>query len=273
MHKLSYTLATQEQKSLTLKYSPNPKKISEKILKNFLPLTYDDETAKFLSSVEEMSTFHQFSIIVGKPILKLFYSNTDTNSILDCGHMFLFSSQHLNCLFEGKKFEKLLDIGAGNGLITEKFKSFCAEISCTEVSSKMIDRLKEKQFNVFEDPDIQSIKQEFDLIACLNVLDRCEKPVTLIHDMKKKLKNEDSRILVSIVFPMRQKVEGGIVRETLIKEGLNWEKSVEEFSKLFEKHNLEIEKLSRLPYLSQGDVISDYYVLDCAIFILKLGNN
>eukprot|EP01080_Neovahlkampfia_damariscottae_P005517 gene5517-9334_t len=226
MHTLTQTLSnSSNRKSLTLKYGIDELNFEDESKKKFLLLSYDDETKKFFTIMQELSYTHQLSIILGKPILNLFYSVTDTNSILDCGHMFLFSSDHLKKLFGKRKFENHLDIGAGCGLITEKFKPFCKNISCTETSLKMIETLKEKHFNVYENANIDKINQNFDLITCLNVLDRCEYPLNLLKEMKKKLRNE-ARILIALVCPVNQKVEGGHVQQRLIKNGQNFEKSV-----------------------------------------------
>ena len=49
--------------------------------------------------------------------------------------------------------------------------------------------------------------RQFDVIACLNLLDRCDKPVTLLHDMKKALNPDTGRIIVAVVLPFKPYVE------------------------------------------------------------------
>lgn len=38
---------------------------------------------------------------------------------------------------------------------------------------------------------------------------------------------------------------------------------------VFREAGLEVEAVTRLPYLCEGDMYKDYYVLDDAVFVLK----
>ena len=49
----------------------------------------------------------------------------------------------------------------------------------------------------------------FDLIACLNLLDRCDKPVSVLHSIKKVLK-PGGHVVVAIVLPFSPYVEFGM---------------------------------------------------------------
>lgn len=50
---------------------------------------------------------------------------------------------------------------------------------------------------------------EYDVISCLNVLDRCDKPITLLNQMKSKLKPKTGMIILAMVLPLYQYVESG----------------------------------------------------------------
>lgn len=52
-------------------------------------------------------------------------------------------------------------------------------------------------------------------------------------------------------------------------KGQNWEEQVNSLPEVFGKAGFVIEAFTRLPYLCEGDMYNDYYVLDDAVFVLK----
>jgi hypothetical protein len=60
------------------------------------------------------------------------------------------------------------------------------------------------------------------------------------------------------------------VNETMIQEGLEWNDSVIQLAAFFDKQGFDVVAISRVPYISQGDVVQDYYVLDTCLFVLKI---
>lgn len=53
-------------------------------------------------------------------------------------------------------------------------------------------------------------------------------------------------------------------------EGTTWEEQVKNLSDdIFHSVGFEVEAVTRLPYLCEGDMHQDYYVLDDAVFVLK----
>ena len=72
----------------------------------------------------------------------------------------------------------------------------------TEVSTNMCKNLRKIDFidEVFE---METLPEgQFDLIACLNVLDRCSKPSDLLHDIKKRLVPVSGRLVLAVVLPL-----------------------------------------------------------------------
>ena len=57
--------------------------------------------------------------------------------------------------------------------------------------------------------------------------------------------------------------------EILEIKGQNWEEQVNSLPEVFRKAGFVIEAFTRLPYLCEGDMYNDYYVLDDAVFVLK----
>ena len=59
-------------------------------------------------------------------------------------------------------------------------------------------------------------------------------------------------------------------KERLQVKGKTWEEQVTSMSNdVFREAGLEVEAVTRLPYLCEGDMYKDYYVLDDAVFVLK----
>lgn len=59
-------------------------------------------------------------------------------------------------------------------------------------------------------------------------------------------------------------------KEHLRIKGKLWEDQVTELSnEVFQKLGFEVEAVTRLPYLCEGDMYKDYYVLNDAVFVLK----
>lgn len=50
---------------------------------------------------------------------------------------------------------------------------------------------------------------KFDVISCLNLLDRCDKPLTLLRDIKQTLCPVTGRLIVAVVLPFKPCVESG----------------------------------------------------------------
>jgi len=50
---------------------------------------------------------------------------------------------------------------------------------------------------------------KFDVISCLNLLDRCDQPATLLRNMKAALVPDTGRLIVATVLPFKPYVEYG----------------------------------------------------------------
>ncbi|KAL1129347.1 hypothetical protein AAG570_013874, partial [Ranatra chinensis] len=117
----------------------------------------------------------------------------------------------------------------------------------------------------------------FDLVSCLNVLDRCDRPLTFLKDIKKSLKPE-AKVIVAVVLPFKPYVETGKgwdhkPSETLTVEGKTFEAQVNSLiANVFEPNGFTVKSWTRLPYLCQGDLHQSYYWLDDAVFVLTLAD-
>ena len=114
----------------------------------------------------------------------------------------------------------------------------------------------------------------YDLISCLNVLDRCSAPLSMLKQMHGKLR-PGGHLLLALVLPYQPFVERGPSQakpgEFLpLEETETWEEAV---GVLWERSlkglGFDLVAVSRLPYLCEGDLNQDYYSLDDAIFVLR----
>ena len=117
----------------------------------------------------------------------------------------------------------------------------------------------------------------YDVVSCLNVLDRCSHPLSLLREIRRRLRPESGRALLAVVLPFQPFVEvGSLGRTQPPAEALGldpfagWEESVNQLAKqALGPTGLEIVRVARVPYLCQGDMETPYYSLDDAVFVLK----
>lgn len=101
---------------------------------------------------------------------------------------------------------------------------FFSNVLTTEVSTSMVEALQAKGFRYpdnhicsyprsciqtdspHSDPVISS--QSFDCISCLNVLDRCNKPITMLNGFRDLL-NPEGVLVLAVVLPFCPFVESG----------------------------------------------------------------
>jgi hypothetical protein len=236
-----------------------------KLKEKFLELNMDKETEDFINSCFD-SKFQLFKASYFRSWLTYFYTITDANAILGTGKMFMFSKEHLQTLLDGELFENMLDIGAGDGYVTQQFRSLVkGDIVCTESSQKMIKSLRSQGYKLQNE-----IEGEFELISCLNVLDRCDRPISIfkkILDIKKK------KVIISIVLPFKGFYYNGNKQypqeENLIGYYKNWEENVNILSKYLMELGFIIDKIARVPYLSEGNYYRQIYTLDTVVFVLS----
>lgn len=105
------------------------------------------------------------------------------------------------------KTDSLLDLGAGDGQVTKMMESHFNKIYVTEQSPSMRWRLRHMNYEVLEIDDWTT--RTYDVISCLNLLDRCDKPLSLLEDIRKSLNPNGGRLIVAVVLPFNPCVESG----------------------------------------------------------------
>jgi SAM-dependent methyltransferase len=171
---------------------------------------------------------------------------------------------------------RLLDVGAGDGGVTARAAPLFAQVTATEASRPLRRRLRARGFSLLAlDLEREPVPDAlcFDAVLCLNVLDRCAYPRTLLAHARTALAS-GGLLLVSIPLPLRPHVQRGgqtVAPEEPLPEPLpTWELGAASIAReLLTPCGLAIERLARAPYLSRGDARTPLYALDAALFVCR----
>ncbi|XP_061196972.1 protein-L-histidine N-pros-methyltransferase-like [Saccostrea echinata] len=260
-------------------YSFDRARVSADVCECFIQFHQDAETEQFLSDCYEKADwiFTQLYHSIAKSILSWFMTSTSINGLLQRGSMFVFSDEQLRQLLQvgvGWEGQNMLDLGAGDGRVTEKMAKYFRQVYATEVSSTMVWRLQQKNYKILGLDEWDNGSISFDLISCLNLLDRCNKPMTILHSIRRVLTPGVGKAIVAVVLPFKPYVEQDSKdhspEENLLIQGQSFEEQVQFFiKKVFEPAGFIVEKFSRLPYLCEGDLHQSFYALDDAVFVIK----
>lgn len=238
----------------------------------FTQLSLDDETARYISDSEAyrhgtlMTWLHR--------AMRGFLSDFDINGYLGTYPMHVLSTGQWSTLL-GRVGGSHLDVGAGRGDATEKLAQLFDETTVTETSSAMARRLTKRGYNCIEGDLalLDELPGPFDAVSLLNVLDRCDKPLSLLGAARRVLR-PGGLLLVALVLPYYPFVyDSGAARsptERLPITSDEWELAAVEFvSQCLMPLGLEVLTLSRAPYLSGGDAQAALYELDDLICVCR----
>eukprot|EP00750_Incisomonas_marina_P009926 INCI16185.3.p1 GENE.INCI16185.3~~INCI16185.3.p1 ORF type:complete len:380 (-),score=52.46 INCI16185.3:128-1267(-) len=97
-------------------------------------------------------------------------------------------------------------------------------VVATEASRSMCGRLRRRGFTGMQTCDLDDVIAKypdgFDLVSCLNVMDRADKPLTMLGQMRQLLRGPTSRLILAVVLPFCPFVEDG-TRQRQPSEKLN----------------------------------------------------
>ncbi len=277
-------------------YECQQAKLSAPMWERYVPGSMDEETKRFLEQSVDKSDwlFTQLWHNLAKSVLAtLRYSQTDINGMLGRGSMFVLSERHLREMLAvgGVAFPgggtaeaprgAMVDLGAGDGapmrVISRRFERVCA----TEASTSMARVLSSAGVNVLEiDSWHEAEPDGFDLVACLNLLDRCERPLSVLEQIRKALRKPSSTadpgglVLLAAVLPFSPYVEFSSSGdrspvEKMSVTGQSFEEQVASFAGVLEREGFQLLSWTRVPYLCEGDLSTSVYVLDDAVFLLR----
>jgi len=121
--------------------------------------------------------------------------------------------QNIIDLTKGLKFNKMIDIGAGDGNILSLLseKNYCSDLTAVEISDSAIQQIKKKKI-----PGLMDIKQfdgynlpfndkQFDLAICSHVIEHVEHPRKLLSEIKRISKNQVFEVPIDFSFQVDKK--------------------------------------------------------------------
>lgn len=265
--------------------------LSTELLKIFVQSEQDEETTDFLQTCYEKSDwfFTQLYHSISKSILTWFMTVTSANGLLNRGSMFVISTSQFRRLLgvnDHWHAKRLLDLGAGDGKVTAKMAPLFDEVYTTEMSPVMRWRLNQANFTVL---DVDKWDQppeacdtltaipaqpQYDVISCLNLLDRCSTPLSLLRRIRKVLKPGSGLLVLALVFPLKQYVEfvdGHKPIELMeVSASRVWEVQFSSFvTNVLHPSGYELLAWSRVPYICEGDLARSFYSLNDVVMTLK----
>ena len=99
-----------------------------------------------------------------------------------------------------------------DGNVTQNLSTLFRRVVTTEVSLPMCKRLRNRGWECIQTdlPSRTNINHEtFDVVSLLNVLDRCDRPRTLLQRIRELMKPQ-GRLLLAVVLPFCPFVESGV---------------------------------------------------------------
>ena len=117
----------------------------------------------------------------------------------------------------------------------------------------------------------------YHFISCLNVLDRCDRPLSMLRQITDSLQ-VGGVLVIALVHPYEPFVERYVTQakssEELPIDSKSWERGVSSlWEKVLKPLGYAPLAISRVPYLCEGDFSRDYYALDDSILVLKRTEN
>jgi SAM-dependent methyltransferase len=172
---------------------------------------------------------------------------------------------------------RVLDVGAGSGGVTASLAGFASELVATETSGPSARRLRARGFRAhlldLAEPGARAALgvEPFDVVACLNVLDRAARPRALLDAALSCLAARGALIVATPLpyVPLHFRGSERVApRDPLPIAGTTWEASARSTAeRVLGPAGLEVTAMARAPYLSAGDAAHPLHVLDDAIFV------
>lgn len=207
--------------------------------------------------------------------LRWFLSDFDINGLLGTYPMHVLSTGQWRAILPHVHGGRLLDVGAGRGDVTSQLAALFDEVTVTETSKPMAKRLARRGYRVHvgDLAQMPQLSERYDVVSLLNVLDRCDRPLSLLAAARAALR-PGGRLVLALVLPYRPFVyDAGRARAPL--ERLPIERDEFELAAVELVHRallplgLTVESFSRTPYLSGGDAERTVYELDDLIVVAR----
>ena len=258
---------------LDLYYDVDVASLSPRLRDRFVKLSRDAATDAFLAQAKHGR--HSWWRTQLHRLLRQFMSDFDVNGLLDMYPLFVASTEQWRLLLGPQPVRRLLDVGAGSGNVTQTLAPLAETVVTTEVSRQMAERLRRAGFecHALDLAERELAGPAFDLITCLNVLDRTARPRRLLQRMHGLLR-PDGRLLLALALPYNPFFfQGNTTPEPLERLACaepSWEAAVNGLvERELEPLGFRVLTVSRTPYLSFGDAESGLYELDDVLLVCQ----
>lgn len=250
----------------------------------FVRLHCDEESSEFVKNSE--SAPYSEAWCKARSMFSCLLGRYTADAVLNMSRMFVLSTDHWKQLIHreepavtGKPAAgRLLDIGAGDGDITMRAARLFAEVVATENSWMLARRISQKGLTAAHCGSVREAglcNGDFDVVSCLNLLDRIDDPLSLLEDIKDALK-PDGLAVLAVVLPFCPTViDGAVQRPPRCRLDIpgcgqaSWEECAGALCKIVEASGFDLVSLSRVPYMSHGDSRRAIYTLDDAILVIQ----
>ena len=258
---------------LLLRYDADVAALSPRLRERFVELACDADTDAFLDAAARGR--HSWLRTRAHRVLRFFVSDFDANGLLEMYPLHVASSLQWRALLGDLKAKRLLDVGAGYGGVTRTLLPFAEQVVATELSAPMARSLQ-RMGVVCHQIDISAEDvpgAPFDLVSCLNVLDRTARPRRMLRRLVQLLE-PGGRLILALALPYRPFYYVGADTpeplERLACAEPHWEAAVNALvERELDPLGLRVLRLARAPYLSFGDTARTHYQLDDALLILQ----
>ncbi len=258
---------------IDLHYGCDASALQRELRQRWCELSLDEETREFVDAAPRRR--HGLLLSAVHRGLRPFFSDFDINGWLGTYPLFLLSTEQWRHLLGETPALTALDIGAASGDVTQRFAPLFSDVLATETSRPMARRLRRRglRCEVMDASQASVPGGPYDVVFCLNVIDRCDRPRSLLRSALGAVR-PGGRLVVAAPLPLAPFVyAGGATRapaEPIVADGPNWETCVGRlWRNVFAPLGGELISLTRAPYLSMGDSRSAIYVLDDAVWVIR----
>ncbi|MGD8862377.1 MAG: methyltransferase [Myxococcales bacterium] len=259
-----------------LPYACDRARLPPDLSARFLQLEHDDAARAFIADARARP--HGAIQMAAYRTLRALLSDYDAYGLLGIYPMHLLSAPQFARLLDrdpgAPPRGRLLDVGAGSGGVTAHAAPLFEQVFATESSPPLARRLHRRGYAVLDlDLTRQPPPDTYDAVLCLNVLDRCNRPRSLLRNLRAAL-SPGAPLLLSVPLPLRPHVHVGPRTadpdEPLPDPDDSWEQGAATLAAdVLQPAGLSVQRLARAPYLSKGGRRTPLHVLDAALFVCE----
>ena len=259
--------------SLRLCYDCDLELLPEQLRARFVKLEHDADAGAYVEHVRSRRRGRARTLL--QRTLSWYMSDFDANGVLDMYPMYLLGTAQWQRLLGGRPGGRLLDVGAGSGDITARLAPLFDRVVTTELSAAMGFRLRRRGFDCHAlDVALDGVPAgPYDVISCLNVIDRAPRPRRLLERLREGLR-PGGALLLAVPLPYSPMYYDGSVtrdpQEPLAITGDGFEACLSSLAlRVLAPLGLSVTAFGRAPYLSGGDSEQAMYELDDAVVVCR----